>query len=715
MSSRPHPIPYLSVLLLATLAGNVAAAPVRTAEVEAELHAQTLALQHGDNLVGLRLRPEPGWHVYWRNPGDSGIPTKLEWTLPAGIDAGELQWPYPHPESLGELTNYGYAEETLHPVTIHVDDAVTDETVTLRARASWLACKDICVPGAADLELTLPLGDAPAQPNRDWSHLFDKALRELPQAAGDWPARFATDGRDVSLAVESPALEGARRVAFFAYANDLVNHAAPQRVALEGARLRLSQTISPYFVDAPARVEGVLVVEHEEGTRAYEISAAPGVVAVVAPTATMPALEPRRSSIGTGSGAPPPTLALVLLFALVGGLILNLMPCVFPVLSLKALSLVKAHGDDGGERRRQTYAYSAGVIASCVLVAAAMLVLRSAGEAVGWGFQLQSPAFVALMTYVLFALGLSLSGAVNFGVGLMNLGSGLTQQPGLVGAFFTGVLAVVVASPCTAPFMGTALGYAMTQPAWIALLVFATLGLGLALPFLLLGWFPALARYLPKPGAWMERFKQLMAFPLYLSVVWLLWVLVRQTDAQALARVLLGLVAIAFALWLWASRGVVASTLKLAALAGAFALALMPAQGGGSAPTPSAAYEPWSSERVAELRADGRTIFVDFTADWCLSCKVNERVALKSAKVQRAFAEHNVALLVGDWTRADPLITAELARFGRNGVPLYLVYVDGGEPVVLPQLLTPEIVLASLSAADGIDRDRPVAKRKDGD
>jgi DsbC/DsbD-like thiol-disulfide interchange protein/cytochrome c biogenesis protein CcdA len=683
---------FLAALIAVCLSSAAAAAPVQTAEVEAELVAEHSTLAPGENWVGLRLRPEPGWHVYWRNPGDSGIPSRLDWQLPDSISAGEIQWPYPHPESLGELTNYGYSDETLHLVPLTVADGLPPGPVELRATASWLACKDICVPGKAELSLQLPLAAQRGAADSDWAHLFAKARAELPQPAA-WPAQFAVDGDDVSLQIDSAELDGAQHVAFFAYANDLVNHAAPQRIIAVPGTLRMSQQISPYFVDAPTKVDGVLVVTRDGATRAFEISAVAGEVAVV-PGPGLVAAPAHRSA---DTGAPPPALALVLLFALVGGLILNLMPCVFPVLSLKAIALMK-HGGGGAERRRQTHAYTAGVIASCVLVAAAMLGLRSAGEAVGWGFQLQSPAFVALMAYVLFALGLSLSGAVHFGVGLMNLGSGLAQKPGVSGAFFTGVLAVVVASPCTAPFMGTALGYAMTQPAWVALLVFATLGLGLALPFLLLGWFPRLAALLPKPGAWMERFKQFMAFPLYLSVVWLLWVLARQTDPQALARALLGLVAIAFVLWLWPSRGVLAASAKLAALAAAVGLALMPAAPAAvtTTATPVGA-EPWSSERVAELRADGRTIFVDFTADWCLSCKVNERVALKSDKVQQAFAEHEVAFLIGDWTRADPLITAELARFGRNGVPLYLVYVDGGEPKVLPQLLTPEIIVTALT------------------
>lgn len=689
---------YLSLLFaaLAAVLGTLARAePVRTDEVEAELIAETTTLQPGQNWIALRLRPQPGWHVYWRNPGDSGIPTTLAWTLPDGIRAGDIHWPYPHTESLGELTNYGYSEETLHLVPVTVDAALAGQTVTLAAKASWLACKDICIPGKADLQLRRAVA-APARPDPDWSSAFAQARSALPQPAHDWPAWFSIDADSVSLRIESALLANAEGIAFFPYAQDLVLHAAPQRLAVESGAVRLSQTLSPYFVDAPARVEGVIVVTRAGQTQAFEIAAQPGTVTPVPPDHGVQATPAHRGTAVAPAG--PPTLALVLAFALLGGLILNLMPCVFPVLSLKALALIEHNGSDGRERRRQVHAYTAGVIASCVLVAFAMLGLRSAGEAIGWGFQLQSPAFVSLMAYLIFALGLSLSGVAQLGVGLMNLGSGLAQRPGLAGSFFTGVLAVVVASPCTAPFMGTALGYAMTQPAWVALIVFATLGLGLALPFLLIGWVPRLAAWLPRPGPWMEQFKQLMAFPLYLTVVWLLWVLARQTDPQHTGRVMLGLVAVAFAMWLWHRRGPLAAVFKLGALGAAVALVFFaPVAAISQTAAAMPAAEPWSAERVAELRADGRTIFVDFTADWCLSCKVNERVALRSERVRRAFAEHNVAVLVGDWTRSDPAITAELARFGRSGVPLYLVYVRGGEPRVLPQLLTPDIVIDALN------------------
>lgn len=692
---------FLIALLLGFAVPALQAAPVRHGPVEAELLLERSALNPGNaNTVALRLRPDPEWHVYWRNPGDSGIPTALEWTLPQGISAGEIQWPYPHAQRLGELTNYGYEQETLHLVPLQVAAGVQGP-VTLRARAKWLVCKDICIPGNADLELSTQVSPGTAALDPDWAPSFAQTRKQLPLGASGWQTAFEIADGSLSLAIKAPALAGAERVEFFPYANDLVNHAALQRSEHEGDSLRLSQASSAYFVDAPATVDGVLVLHRGANTEAWSFSAKPGTVAPVAgPVAeARPPPEP-AAEITMAEPAIPPSLAAILLFALLGGLILNLMPCVFPVLSLKALAMAQTAADQASERKRQALAYTAGVVLSCVAVAALMLGLRSAGEAVGWGFQLQSPVFIGLLAYILFALGLSLSGVAQFGLGVMNLGGNLAQRPGSTGAFFTGVLAVVVATPCTAPFMGSALGYAMTQPAWLALTVFAVLGLGLALPFLLLGWVPGLARLLPRPGAWMERFKQAMAFPLYLTVVWLLWVLMRQTDAGVAAQVMIGLVLIAFALWLWNSRGLWPSLLKLVSLAAAAWLIFsVPGTSQATATSPAtlpAHSEAWSSARVAQLRAEGRTIFVDFTADWCITCKVNERGALRSARVEEAFRSRDVAVLVGDWTRSDPAITAELARFGRNGVPLYLVYVKGGEPTVLPQLLTPDLVVQSL-------------------
>lgn len=662
----------------------------RIEPVKAELIAETSALVPGDtpNWVALKLTPLPDWHVYWRNWGDSGIATKLEWKLPAGVQAGDIVWPIPHTYRLGDLANYGYGETTLHLVPIRIA-AGTQGPVRLAATAKWLACKDVCIPGSAQLELTLPVA-ASSSADPAQRAAFAKARAQWPQAV-DWPAQFAIADDTVSIAVQDASLASAERISFYPYSPDLVNHAAEQRIALDGKGLRLSQAQSTYFSRAPASLDGVLVLEQGAQRRGYEIHATPGSVAAVPVsrnTGSAVGAPPRLASATTADAAAPRSLLAILGFALIGGLILNLMPCVFPVLSLKALSMLRA-GAEG--QRAQALVYSLGVVVSCVAAAGIMLALRGAGSAVGWGFQLQSPVFVGALAYLLFALGLSLSGVAEFGGRLMNVGQRLTERGGLGGAFFTGVLAVIVASPCSAPLMGTALGYAMTQTAAIALLIFATLGLGLALPFLVLAAVPAAAKLLPKPGAWMLRFKQAMAFPLYLSVVWLLWVLARQLDATAAAQLAIGLVLVAFVLWLWSAHGLFASLAKLAAAAGAIALLLTLAQ-----PPREVRAEAWSTQRVAELRAEGRTIFVDFTADWCLSCKVNERVALNSGTVQQAFRDRDVAVLVADWTRSDPAITAELERFGRSGVPLYLVYRAGGEPVILPQLLTPALVVDAI-------------------
>ena len=668
-----------ALLLLAPLAAL--AAPVQTPHVEAELIAEHTALTPGENWLALRLLPEKGWHTYWVNPGDSGLATTLKWTLPAGLSAGEIVWPHPHAEKLGELTNYGYSDETLHLVPITVAPSAQG-VQKLSVEAKWLVCADVCIPGSATLTLDLPVA-ASREANAAWAPTFARTRSQVPVRDAGIAASFSVDKVDVSLAITG--LGDAKEIELFPLANDLVAHNAPQRVAREGGTLRLSQTLSPYFVSAPAMLDAVLVADG----KAYALSARPGSVAPVSASAPAPIM------VETPPAADDPGLLLVLGFALLGGLILNLMPCVFPVLSLKALSVMNAGTQAAARQRAHGLAYTGGVVLSCVAVAADLLLLRAGGEAIGWGFQLQSPVFVALLAYVMFALGLSMSGVAEFGAGVMGAGQSLAQKEGLAGSFFTGVLATVVAAPCTAPFMGTALGYAVTQPAPLALLIFATLGLGLALPFLLLGFFPALARALPRPGAWMNTFKQAMAFPLYLTVVWLLWVLAHQSSADASALAGIGLVLLGITLWLWNREGSGARLVRWASLALALGLLAHPILR-SEVPRAAAEYEAWSAEKVAALRAEGKTVFVNFTADWCVTCKVNERVALSSERVQQIFQEKNIVWLTADWTREDAAITAELARFGRNGVPLYLVYPKGGEAQVLPQLLTPDIVIDSL-------------------
>ncbi len=693
-------------LLLAALAVPAHAGAVKTEHVEAELIAENLSLNAaGDNWLALRIAPEDGWHVYWRNPGDSGLATTLAWTLPAGISAGALQWPYPHRSALGDIVNYGYGSETLLlvPLTVPADWS-GGPAVNLLAKAKWLVCKDICIPGSADLSLQLPLAaaGAPAQADPHWRDAFNTARAELPQPApANWKVEYAVRGGagegDFSLAVKGAQFSAGGAIEFFPYASDLLKHSAPQRLANNAERgLRISQKLGDYFVKAPAQVDGVLVVHDGDAVKAWEIHAQPGAVEAVPQGAASAA-----GAAATASPAPL-NLVLVLLSALLGGLILNLMPCVFPVLSIKAISLIEARVKVARRQRGHALAYTFGVLATFAGLAGLLLLLRGGGAAVGWGFQLQQPVFVAALAYLFFAMGLSMSGLVQFGTRLMGVGQGLAADSGYRGSFFTGVLAVAVASPCTAPFMGTALGYALGQPAALSLLVFLALGLGLALPFLLIGFFPQLGRLLPRPGAWMETFKQVMAFPLYLSVVWLLWVLGGITDRNGMAVALLGLTLVAFALWLWHRPGRVAALLRLAALLAALGLLTAPqirtVSASPGAATRVDAIEPWSEQRVAELRAQGRTVFVDFTADWCITCKVNEHVALDTAAVHQAFAAQQVVWLQGDWTRADPAITRLLAQYGRSGVPLYLLYVKGGEPKVLPQLLTPSMVVDALKA-----------------
>ncbi|MGH8516324.1 MAG: protein-disulfide reductase DsbD domain-containing protein [Panacagrimonas sp.] len=465
---------YLLALLL-SLSGpilDVHAAPVQADNAEAELIAESLSLQPGDhdNWVALRLRPDPGWHVYWQNPGDSGIPTSLKWKLPEGVQAGPIVWPYPHRESLGELTNYGYGQETLHLVPVRVTKG--PDRVKLAATATWLVCKDICIPGEADLDLSLPVSEATPEPDPAWRGAFEQARAQLPRATANWDMHYAVVAGEFSLAVEGAQFPQQARIEFFPQPNDLVAHAAEQRVAIDPANgLRLTQRLSDYFVEAPDTVRGVLVVYDGASARAFEVQAQAGAVAAVPSTRPEMRAAPHAAKGGRDKGVPLASVAALpsmLLFALIGGLILNLMPCVFPVLAIKSLSLLRAseQGQDAhAVHRRHALVYTAGVVVSFVSVAALLMGLRAGGAALGWGFQLQSPGFVFALAALMFAMGLSLSGVAQFGASWMGLGQGLAARPGLAGSFFTGVLAVVVASPCTAPFMAPALGFALAQPA----------------------------------------------------------------------------------------------------------------------------------------------------------------------------------------------------------------------------------------------------------
>ena len=663
--------------------------PVQRDHIEAELVASTTSIQPGTPLkVGLRLLPDPGWHTYWKNPGDSGLPTEIRFDLPEGMQASNIAWPFPEAMPMGHLINYGYEGEHLLPVTIEIpEDLATGQDLVLQADAEWLVCEEICIPGDATLGLRLPVTDQTPESDPDRRELFAWAEQRQPESV-EWPARFSTDGGQLSVQIEPELSTIDDDWAFFSALENLVDHSEPATVTAADRQILVAQKLSAYFTGQPEDLEFVLV--DTEAERGYLLRATPG--------------ELGTTGLAAATATPSGWL-LALVLALAGGILLNLMPCVFPVLSIKAMSLVSGAGHD---QRAHGLAYTAGVVLSFGLLAGILLALRAGGEAIGWGFQLQSPWFVGVLIYVLFALGLSLSGLFEFGTRLMGSGQALTEKSGVKGSFFTGVLACVVASPCTAPFMGTALGVAVLMPWPAAMGIFLALGLGLALPMLALSFSPALARRMPRPGPWMNTFKQAMAFPLYLAVVWLLWVLARQTDANGLAAVLAGMVALAFALWLGSKRDrgpnhavVRHATVGLSLIVAVAALGTAAQmQNDGATPQAEAWWESYSAERLEDLRADPeQAVLVNMTADWCVTCLVNERVALNTDRVRQAMSENNVTYVKGDWTRRDSAITDYLAEFGRNGVPLYVLYPRNGEdPKVLPQVLTPGLVVQAIEA-----------------
>lgn len=667
--------------------------------VKASVVADTSA--GSDAWLGVRLQMEDGWHVYWRNPGDSGLPTRIEWQLPDGWAASDIVWPAPHLFRQGPVANYGWDDEVV--LLAHLTPpagAQPGATLPVKANVSWLVCSaDTCIPGRASLAADVKVGEA--------SPLVAEARKAVP-AEAPWPVQLQSSAD--SLALHVPALAGARikSAYFFPQDGETVEHAAEQKLAVGDDGLRLQLTPSS-LASAPAKqLEGVLVLEEDLGgshaKQAFTVRTGGTVAAAVAPAPAAAAPVEQAANPAAGLG-----LLEVVGLALLGGIVLNLMPCVFPVLSLKVLGVAQQASEEPGRIRLHGLAYTLGILASFGALAGALIALRAGGAQIGWGFQLQSPAFVALLTYVLFAMALSLSGVVHFGNSIVGIGNSLASRPGLSGSFFTGVLATVVATPCTAPFMGAAIGYAILQPAAIALGIFLALGFGLALPFLVLSFVPAMHKVLPRPGAWMETLKQALAFPLYGTVAWLVWVLQLQVGPDGLAATLAGLVLVALAAWAWGASRTAGLTMRrvgtavgAVATVAALLLVQIPATRGASATpaataNPTANYEPWTETRLAELRAAGKPVFVNFTAAWCVTCLVNERTAMGTEGVKAAFAEKGVTYLKGDWTNRDPAITKALEKFGRSGVPLYLLY-DGksDEPVVLPQILTEETVREQL-------------------
>ena len=699
-----------ALLAGAARAALPASAVVTTGEVRAELlaHAPQGVAPGKPVWLGLAITHQPDWHTYWRNPGDSGLPTTLEWQLPANVSAGEIAWPTPARLPVGPLVNYGYTGRLLLPVPLTVGAGVQGTALEIKLHAQWLVCKDICIPQAGDFALSLPIQAATAA----HAALFDAALRAQPVevAGARAEAALVDDARVLRVVISGlPAALQGRDLAFFAESAGVIDHAAHLAPRWDGTTWRADIPVSSQRFESPNAMHAVLTAPEQPAGVRVAMSIAGTWPPLVAPNAAVAGAAAPATERGTPLTAPPPALGfgLALAFAFVGGLLLNLMPCVFPILSLKVLGFA-GHAHSRRALVAGGLAYSAGVILSFVALAALLIALRAGGEQIGWGFQLQSPGFVAALAVLFTLIALNLAGLFEFATLLPSGMAALRLRHPLADNVLTGVLAVAVASPCTAPFMGAALGLAFALPAAQALLLFAVLGLGMALPYLALSGWPGLARAMPKPGVWMVTFKSVMAFPMLATVVWLVWVLGQQTGIDGVAALLAVLVALAFALWAWArvdsgrvARGAWRGA-GLLALAAALAVALPSWHETAAAPAATAAateghWQPWSVERVAVANAEGRTVFVDFTAAWCVTCQVNKRTTLGDARLLAEIDAERVLLLRADWTRRDAAISNELARLGRNGVPVYAIYRPGQPmPVLLHELLTVRMVRTAL-------------------
>lgn len=623
--------------------------------------------------------PQPGWHGYWQNPGDAGFAAKLDWSLPAGVTADAPRYPVPTTRIVAELMNYVFEQRYTVLVTLNVPKGVAVGTkLPIKLKTQYLVCtEEICQPEAADLSIDLIVGDGAIDPARRAQ--FDVYRQALPKPIG-MASSYQIDGKGLRIGIPYPATAPLKDAYFFPITPDRLNYAAPQKVERDGDRLVISTEV---LKPGAGPIEGVLRIGPQKGVL---VSASPGAVAAGGGA--------DGSSAGPENGVLVATL-LALGGALLGGLILNIMPCVFPILSLKALSLAKGSVDESAARR-EALAYTAGALTVIVGLGAMILALRAGGAAVGWAFQLQNPATIIVLLLLVIALTLNLAGLFEIPTPAF-----VDSASGASGAFATGALAAIIATPCTGPFMGAALGAALVLPWPAALAVFAGLGLGLSLPFLAIGFVPALRKALPRPGTWMETFRQILAVPMGLTAIWLAWVLGGEAGVDGITLGLLGALGVAVVLFIVGKRqhsGLSAhwlSVVALVAVTGATAYAVRPVPKGAAGAAALAAENKamFSEEKLAEARAKGRPVFAYFTADWCLTCKVNERVAIDTDQVKAAFAKHDVAVMVGDWTDGDPKLGRFIEQHNRAGVPLYLFYKPGADkPEILPQVLTPAML-----------------------
>lgn len=627
-------------------------------------------------LVGLKFKLNPGWHTYWENPGDAGAGASVVWELPPNFTATEILWPGPKKIPVEPLMTYGYEDEALLLTKI-TSPKVLSYPVNIRAKVSWFTCKDICLPQEGEVSIKLYQGSK----SENKSTLTLREMEKTVPTDLSSPYRVNLIDNKIFLQFERENAQKITSAYFFPAEYGFISYVANQK--LEKNDRSFSLELLPAEVQVKTmNLKGVLKLNLDGATEYYNLD--------------LPLHDKADTS--------PPSLNLItaLFFAFIGGLILNAMPCVFPILSIKILGFIEQSQGSREKIMQHGLVFSAGVLTTFLVVAGVLLFLRSTGDSIGWGYQLQSPLIISLLIYLFVAVGIVFMGNLVLGGQLAKYGVIAQSQRDLAGSFLTGVLAVVVASPCTAPFMGPALGMAFLQPGLGSLFIFLALGIGFSLPYMTLSIFPQLLSKLPKPGEWMETLKQIMAFPMWGSALWLTWVLSSQVELQSVFAVLIGALLVAVCLWLLEktqnSQGLSRNlTLFISIILLAFSLWLIPNSYKASPEEIEGNDYRFSSERLENLRLNQQAIFLNFTADWCITCKVNEAVALNRESVKKILADKNIVYLKADWTRKDPEIASMLANYGRTGVPLYILFPPQGEPIILPELLTEDLLLGFIN------------------
>lgn len=674
--------------------GDGHAGPFKADHLTVEL--VTLAPQipaGGDLQIGLSFTIEEHWHVYWINAGDSGEPPAIKWTLSKGITAGPLQFPAPQRLPLGPLMDFGYQDQVTFPIKLSAAPKTRPGKVHLDARVNWLVCSSVCLPGKAHLGIDLNIVNGPT-PEPPLVGALGASIKSLPQPPpATITASAVGDKNEILLTLHTGGRE--EDAEFYPFDQDIIDNAADQTVVPIADGLQIHLKRAPGSTKLPSDLHGLVKLSD---TEVYDLHAAVAPGAIPASGAAKPAKDEQVSDV---------TFPKAIGLAFLGGIILNLMPCVFPVLFLKGLGLVNSSGEERRRQRTHGLVYTLGILVSFWAIVAILLILRAGGQQLGWGFQLQSPAFVAALASVTFFLALSLAGQFEIGLSLTSMGDELTRKQGFTGSFFTGVLATVVATPCVAPLMGAAVGFALAQSGMITFLVFTALALGLAFPYLVLTMQPGWAKILPRPGVWMEILKQLTAVPLFGTAIWLAWVfgnLYQPEGVDRVASLLVCFLILAIAGWAlgrWPARwpATIAAVILIC-------IALYVPLRKPAAETLS--WQPYSDQALSDAQAAGHPVFIDFTAAWCLSCQVNERVVLHSKAIEKDFADGKYVLLKADWTKYDPAITKELASIGRSGVPAYVIYPAGKNvnPDVLPEVLTQSFLLKRLES-DSKQPDKP--------